>query len=84
VIQKWAEERGASPATVEGTEHEGRAGVLRFDFPGYGGQQLKHISWDEWFDPFDSRELTFIYQDRKADGKQSNFFRLDNPSREDA
>jgi len=32
VIRQWAEARNATPATVEGTEHEGRLGVLRFDF----------------------------------------------------
>lgn len=27
VIRGWAEERDAKPATVPGTEHDGRAGV---------------------------------------------------------
>jgi hypothetical protein len=84
VIKQWAGERDASPATVPGTEHGGHKGVLRFDFPGYGGQDLEHISWDEWFKSFDDRKLNFIYQEHKKDGKQSNFFRLENPEREDA
>lgn len=84
VIKQWAAERDASPATVPGTEHGNRKGVLRFDFPGYGGQDLEHISWDEWFKTFDERKLNFIYQEHKKDGKQSNFFRLENPKREDA
>jgi hypothetical protein len=84
VIQKWAEERGAEPATVPGTDHEGRAGVLRFNFPGYGGESLQEISWEEWFKPFDERELVFLFQEHKSSGEQSNFFRLDNPEREDA
>ncbi|MEU8318889.1 hypothetical protein AB0C33_11015 [Nonomuraea sp. NPDC048881] len=84
VIQEWAHARGAKPATVPGTEHQGRAGVLRFDFPGYGGNDLAEISWEEWFETFDQRKLNFIYQEHKKDGKQSNFFRLENPEREDA
>jgi hypothetical protein len=83
VIQRWAEERGAIPATVPGTEHDGRPGVLTFDFPGYGGQDLEPISWSEWFQPFDERNLNFIYQEQKADGNQSNFFHLESPDRED-
>ncbi|WP_188197718.1 Rho termination factor N-terminal domain-containing protein [Nonomuraea sp. SYSU D8015] len=43
VIRQWAEERGATPATVEGTEHDDHLGVLRFDFPGYGGETLRHV-----------------------------------------
>ena len=36
VIRRWAEERDAVPATVPGTRHGDRLGVLRFDFPGTG------------------------------------------------
>ena len=84
VIRRWAEERGAVPATVPGTEHGDHLGVLRFDFPGYGGENLRHVGWDEWFRTFDERHLEFRYQDRKKDGAESNFFRLVNPDREDA
>ena len=84
VITRWAEARGARPATVPGTEHGDHLGVLRFDFPGYGGESLEHVSWDDWFKTFDQRDLEFLYQDQKKDGKQSNFFRLLNPNREDA
>jgi hypothetical protein len=88
VIRSWAESRNAVPATVEGTEHDGRAGVLRFDFnsePGDDdGTKLRHISWDEWFGVFDDRKLNFLYQEERKDGNQSNFFRLESPDREDA
>jgi hypothetical protein len=85
VIRRWAEERDATPATIEGTEHEGRAGVLRFDFPGgASGGNLVHIDWDDWFTTFDARQLNFIYQEERSDRRQSNFFRLENPDREDA
>jgi hypothetical protein len=84
VIKQWAEARNATPATVPGTEHGDHLGVLRFDFPGYGGKDLEHVSWDEWFKTFDERNLNFIYQEHKSDGADSNFFRLDNPDREDA
>ncbi|GAA4603864.1 hypothetical protein GCM10023195_12960 [Actinoallomurus liliacearum] len=79
VIRHWAEERGAHPASPPGSEYEGRSGRLLLDFPGYGGQDLQEISWDDWFRTFDERELNFIYQEHKADGSPSNFFRLENP-----
>ena len=84
VIRGWAEARGAEPATVPGSEHGGHLGVLRFDFPGYGGDSLEHVAWDEWFATFDDRNLEFVYQEHKSDGSDSNFFRLRNPEREDA
>lgn len=82
VIKHWAEERKAVPATVPGTEHGGEPGVLRMNFPGYGGQDLKEISWDDWFKPFDQRNLVFVFQEKLKNGHQSNFFHLDNPNRD--
>lgn len=83
VIKEWAEERGGVPATVDGTEHGDHLGVLRFDFGG-DDDNLRHVSWEEWFKTFDERQLNFIYQENRSDGNQSTFFRLENPGREDA
>ncbi|WP_411373965.1 Rho termination factor N-terminal domain-containing protein [Arthrobacter sp. MPF02] len=83
VIRQWAEERAGVPATVEGTEHGDHLGVLRIDFGG-DDSNLRKVTWEEWFDTFDARRLNFIYQEQRSDGSQSNFFRLENPEREDA
>lgn len=78
VIRRWAEERQATPSTVPGSEHDGHVGVLTFDFPGYGGQNLQHISWDDWFQAFDARNLVILFQEHLQDGRPSNFFHLVN------
>ncbi len=83
VIQHWADERGGHPATVPGTEHDGRPGLLRMVFTEGGSDRLQEIDWEDWFRSFDERELVFIYQEMKKNGSQSNFFRLDSPERED-
>lgn len=83
VIKQWAEARNGVPATVPGTEHGDHLGVLRIDF-GAKNDQLRQVSWDEWFKSFDERRLNFIYQEQRSDGSQSNFFQLENPDREDA
>lgn len=76
-IRRWAEERGAHPAVVKGTE------ILRLDFPGFTGEgTLEPISWEEFFRKFDERGLALVYQERTADGKKSNFNKL--VSREEA
>ena len=84
MIRRWAEERCAKPATVPGTEHGDQLGVLRFNFPGFSGEGLEEVDWDKWFETFDKRNLVFIYQEHLKSGDQSNFFRLDNPNRDDA
>ncbi|MCW3812939.1 hypothetical protein ONA91_00505 [Micromonospora sp. DR5-3] len=85
VIQRWARDRGAKPATIAGTEREGRPGVLTFNIPGYReSSRIREITWDDWFRTFDLRGLNLIYQEQMRDGRQSNFFRTENPNREDA
>ena len=76
-IRRWVEEHGGKPATVRGTEEGDEAGVLRIDFPGGAGEdELKPISWDEWFEKFDDENLSFLYQEQKASGEDSTFFKL--------
>jgi len=75
-IKDWAERRGAKPTVVEGTEEGAGAGVLRLDFPGYGGDNLREVSWDEWFETFDRSGLKVVYQEQKVDGEDSNFIKL--------
>ncbi len=83
VIQKWAEARGAEPATIA-TNDPRSPRVLRLNFPGFGGQSLQPVPWKNWLKTFEDRDLVFLFQERMKSGKQSNFFRLDNPNREDA
>jgi hypothetical protein len=74
-IRRWVEQHDGKPATVAGTGEP--AGVLRIDFPGGAGEdRLQHIDWDTWFGKFDSEELAFLYQDRKANGEDSTFFKV--------
>ncbi|MFC0006893.1 hypothetical protein ACFFJW_22280, partial [Micromonospora siamensis] len=85
VIQRWARARNARPATIAGTEREGRPGVLTFNIPGYRESgRIREISWDDWFRTFDARRLNLIYQEQLRDGRQSNFFRTESPDRADA
>jgi hypothetical protein len=76
-IQRWAEARGAVPASVEGTEADSQPGVLRFDFPGHGEKRkLRQIGWEEFFDKFDRADLSFLYQEQTSGGGTSRFFKF--------
>ena len=76
-IRRWAEERSARPSRVRGTGVAEDVGMIRLDFPGYrGGEALEEISWDEWFDNFDDRNLALMVQDETARGEISNFNKL--------
>jgi hypothetical protein len=76
-IRRWVEEHDGKPVTVRGTGDGDDAGVLRIDFPGGAGEdQLEPTSWDEWFAKFDENKLAFLYQQEKASGEDSTFFKL--------
>lgn len=76
VIREWAESRGAQPARVKGTGRGGDVGIIRLDFPGYSGQKLEPITWEEWFEKFDENNLALLYQDQTAGGDRSNFNKI--------
>ncbi len=76
-IRRWVEKNGGRPVSVRGTESSDEAGVLRIDFPGGAGDdQFEPISWDDWFAKFEGSNLAFLYQERKASGEDSTFFKL--------
>ena len=74
-IRKWVEARGGRPTRVRGTEGKDGSGVLRIDFA-EPDEKLEEISWDEFFETFDDRELAFLHQDKTADGQTSRFFKF--------
>ena len=77
VIQKWVEERNGKPAIVRGTEgNQKGVGLLRFKFSEESSDNLKEISWDEFFKTFDEKNLEFLYQEETADGGTSRFFKF--------
>jgi hypothetical protein len=76
-IRRWVEERGGRPARVRGTGDGDDTGLLRIDFPGGAGDDsLEPIPWDEWFEKFEEKGLAFVYQEEKASGEGSTFFKL--------
>ena len=78
-IKKWIEERGGKPARVMGTGEKDDPGMLRINFPGYGGKNtLKDITWEEFFDKFEEKQLAFLFQDKTKEGKESRFFKFIN------
>lgn len=65
-IQKWAKRHGGKPAAVARTHDEHDVGIIRIMFPSSKRSEhegLTEISWEQFFDEFDSRSLALIYED---------------------
>lgn len=76
-IKHWVEDHRGTPVKVRGTGSKGDVGILRIDFPGGAGEDnLQKIPWDQWFEEFDNKHLAFLYQQHKASGEDSTFFKL--------
>jgi len=77
-IRGWAEERGAQPARVQGTGRgKTDVGMIRLTFPEYSNdEKLEPITWEEFFDEFEKKQLALVYQETTAEGARSNFNKL--------
>jgi hypothetical protein len=85
-IRRWAEARGAAPAEVASTHQGDEPGILRFKFPnapGHKDENLREISWEEFFEKFDENNLELLYQETTAEGGKSNFNKLIHPESEE-
>ena len=77
-IRRWVEERDGLPATVKPTGRPGEAGILRIDFPDVAEPSLEVISWNEFFQKFEEKNLEFAYQERTPSGQLSRFNKFIN------
>jgi hypothetical protein len=76
IIKKWVSTRGERPSRVRRTAGKGEeGGLLRIDF-GEPEETLEEISWEEFFEVFEDRELAFLYQDDRPRGSKSYFCKL--------
>lgn len=79
-IRAWAEKRGGRPALVEPTRGKRSGGLLRLDF-GAPDENLKEVSWDEFFAVFDKSGVGFLHQDQTKSGRLSRFNKfVDQPA----
>jgi hypothetical protein len=74
-IRQWVEERNGKPASVAGTsKRDEDVGLVGIDFTEDGeDESLEEISWDEFFEKFEQKQLAFLYQEQKANGEPSTF-----------
>jgi hypothetical protein len=67
----------AGVPTPHGGQDGDEPGVLTVDFPGGAeDDRLERISWEEWFRKLEENGLAFVYQEQKASGEDSTFFKL--------
>lgn len=71
-IKNWVQERNGEPCVVADTANDNETGVLRISF-GQDDNGLEPISWDKFFEKFDSENLALLYQEENSDGSKSQF-----------
>jgi len=64
-IRKWAESKGGKPAAVDRTHKGGDVGIVRIMFPDAPQSEhgsLVEITWDEFFEEFEKRQLALLIE----------------------
>jgi hypothetical protein len=64
-IRKWAEKHGGKPAAVRRTHQGDDVGIIRIMFPQAPQSEhdeLVEITWDEFFEEFENRNLALLYE----------------------
>lgn len=75
VVEAWARERHAEPATGKGKIDVNDGGTgLRFNFPGMG--RFQPIAWSDWFREFDEFHLVFAYRPATETGQATHEYRI--------
>lgn len=65
-IRQWAQDKGGRPAAVKQTHSEQDTGMIRVMFPDAPNSEhdgLTEITWDEFFDEFEQRQLALLYEE---------------------
>ena len=78
-IRQWVEQRNGKPTSIAGTSRgDEDVGLVAIDFAedGDDDESLEAISWDEFFEKFEQKQLAFLYQEQKANGEPSTFNKL--------
>jgi hypothetical protein len=71
-IKSWTEKHNGSPAVFDDPNAWGDKLGIRIDFPGKMDERFmsadvksRPVSWDKFFEIFDKRNLTFVYNTKE-------------------
>ena len=68
-IRDWVEAKGGRPSQVKGPGNDEDFGPMRIDFPGDGAETHEEVSWAEFFQKFEEKNLAFVFQDEMPDAR---------------
>lgn len=63
LIRDWVDDHDGYPAHVQQSESEGDEGLLRVGFGDTEEESLKEITWEEFFEEFEEKDLAFAYRE---------------------
>lgn len=67
LVRKLIEDREGYPAHLESSEGQGDSGLLQVGLTdedeGQGGEDLKELSWEQFFEEFEEKDLAFAYRE---------------------
>lgn len=74
-IRRWVQARNGRPAHVRSTSFREEPGVLRIQFDSRK-DSFESISWEDFFEEFEERNLAFQYREESGGGEQPPFYQF--------
>lgn len=75
-IRQWVAERGGAPAMVRRVGQPAE-GALLINFPNDGSDgPVIDISWADFFQRFEDRNLAFVYRESLPDAEDAHYYQL--------
>lgn len=75
LVRKLVEEREGYPAHLAGSEGEGDRGLLQVGFADADEPELKEISWEQFFEEFEGKDLAFAYREGGEEDESFTYLR---------
>ncbi len=80
-IRSWAERHGFTPVEVAPFQHDSEPAMLAFATPDEVVQQLRAMSWDQFFALFAVQNLALVYDVGTEKEAPTDFYELVNNRR---
>lgn len=78
VVREWAEKRGLVPTTIRGTWGSDLPTPLQLTEPEADADPARiELTWDQFFEIFEDRQLAFTYQDDDVSGVPSQYYKFE-------
>lgn len=82
-VVDWARNRNGKPVRIpKNNPHEPGLGPIKILFPEDKESGYEEITWDEFLQDFENKQLMMVYKENTEEGTQSHFYTFEKRQKE--